>query len=62
MADYIIFTDSACDIPPSTLKEWGVPSRELTFRFEDDDKEYSNLEMKEPERSEEHTSELQSLC
>ena len=49
MADYIIFTDSACDIPPSTLKEWGVPSRELTFRFEDDDKEYSNLEMKEPE-------------
>ena len=25
MNDFVIYTDSACDIPPELLKEWGVP-------------------------------------
>ena len=45
MNDYIIFADSACDIAPETLKEWGVPSLPLTFRFDGEDKEYTNNEM-----------------
>ncbi len=45
MSEYVIFTDSGCDIAPTTLKEWGVPFRSLTFRFEGEDKEYTNDEM-----------------
>ena len=45
MKDYVIFTDSACDITPETLKEWGVYSCSLTFRFQDSEKEYSDNEM-----------------
>ena len=42
---YVIFTDSACDIKPHILSEWGVPYKELTFRFNDEDKEYTNNEL-----------------
>jgi DegV family protein with EDD domain len=42
---YVICTDSACDIKPSLLEEWGVPFASLTFRFDGDDTEYSNYEM-----------------
>ncbi|MBE6699974.1 MAG: DegV family protein [Ruminococcaceae bacterium] len=45
MRDYVIFTDSACDIKPELLAEWGVPYRPLTFRFDGDEKEYSNDDM-----------------
>ena len=45
MRDYVIFTDSACDIKPEILKEWGVISRPLTFRFDSDNVEYSNYDM-----------------
>lgn len=45
MNDYVIFTDSACDISPEILSEWGIPSVSLTFRFEGSEKEYSNGEM-----------------
>ncbi len=45
MENYIIFTDSACDVSPSMLAEWGVAHRSLTFRFEGDDREYSNEDM-----------------
>ena len=45
MADYIIYTDSACDITPEMLKEWGVPCRSLTFRFEDDQIEHTGDDM-----------------
>lgn len=41
MNNYIIYTDSGCDIKPSVLKEWGVAYSSLTFRFEDEDKEYT---------------------
>jgi len=45
MNNYIIFADSACDIKPSLLKEWGVRYINMSFRFEDDDREYSNEDM-----------------
>ena len=45
MNNYVIFTDSGCDIAPETLREWGVDSRALTFRFEGEGKEYTNNEM-----------------
>ena len=45
MRDYVIFTDSACDIKPELLSQWGVPYRCLTFRFDGEDKEYSNDDM-----------------
>ncbi len=45
MNNYVIYTDSACDIKPELLAEWGVPFCSLTFRFENDEKEYSNNDM-----------------
>lgn len=43
--DYIIFTDSGCDMSAEQLKEWGVPYRCLSFRFDGNDTEYSNEDM-----------------
>ncbi len=45
MSDYVIFTDSACDIKPELLKEWGVGFQSLTLRFEKEDKEYTDDEI-----------------
>lgn len=45
MSNYIICTDSACDLKPETLSEWNVPSVELTFHFEGEDKEYTSLDV-----------------
>ena len=45
MSNYTIFTDSACDIRPEVLAEWGVPFCSLTFHFEGSPKEYSNYEL-----------------
>ena len=45
MANYRIYTDSGCDIKPELLKEWGVGCSSLTFRFNGEDKEYSNNDM-----------------
>ncbi len=44
MKDYLIYTDSACDIKPELLAKWGVPYASLTLRFADDD-EYQNNEI-----------------
>lgn len=43
--NFVIFTDSGCDISADILKEWDVLSLDLTFRFEGEDKEYSNADM-----------------
>ncbi len=40
MKQYAIYTDSACDIKPEILTEWGVTYSSLTFRFDGEDKEY----------------------
>ena len=45
MGNYVIYADSACDIKPDVLEKWGVPTRSLTFRFTEEDKEYSNDDM-----------------
>ena len=45
MNNYVIYTDSACDVSPDLLKEWGVYSSSLTFMFDGEEKEYSNEEM-----------------
>lgn len=45
MNNFVIITDSGCDLSSATLAEWGVPCESLTFRFDDSEKEYSNAEM-----------------
>ena len=45
MSEYVIFTDSACDIKPALLKEWGVLHESLTFRFHDSETEYTDASM-----------------
>ena len=49
MNDFAIYTDSACDIPPELLKEWGVPYSWLTYVFDGDARQYSNYELPFPE-------------
>ena len=50
MNDFVIYTDSACDIPPELLKEWGVPYSWLTYVFDGDARQYSNYELPFPEQ------------
>lgn len=45
MSDFVLLTDSACDLKPEVLNEWGVDFINLSFRFDGEDKEYSNDEM-----------------
>ena len=45
MSLYTIFTDSACDIIPETLQTWTVKYVSLTFRFQDEDKEYTESDI-----------------
>nr|MBE6545076.1 DegV family protein [Oscillospiraceae bacterium] len=45
MNNYVIFTDSSCDLSEEMLKSRGVYSNSLSFRFDDSEKEYSNNEM-----------------
>ncbi len=42
MSNYTICTDSACDIKPELLKEWGVPYRSLNLRFDGSTEELKN--------------------
>ena len=49
MSNYVIHTDSGCDIAPEILAQWGVSFTSLTFRFDDSEKEYTSLEMPETE-------------
>ena len=48
MNDYVIYTDSACDLSLDTLKEWGVGSCDMTFMFDDFHIECSNSEVNIP--------------
>ncbi len=45
MREYVILTDSACDIRPEVLKTWRVEAVNLTFRFEGEDAEYTGEDM-----------------
>ncbi len=45
MNEYVIVTDTACDISQEMLQQWGVREIDLTFRFEKDDVERKGREM-----------------
>ena len=45
MTEYIIYTDSACDIDVPTLKEWNVKHISLSLTFEDEGKVLLNDEV-----------------
>lgn len=45
MNDYMIFTDSACDVKPELLWQWGVLFANMTFTFEGEDREYINTDI-----------------
>ena len=45
MNEYIIFTDSCCDIKPELLQQWGVPYANMTFSFDGEGKEYINTDI-----------------
>lgn len=45
MNDYVIFTDSACDIPVETLSEWGVKVCPLTLAFTGSEQQYRDGEI-----------------
>lgn len=45
MSDYVIFTDSACDISEEKLKSWQVAYCSLSFTITGEDKEYSNYDL-----------------
>lgn len=45
MNNYVIYTDSSCDLKKDLLKSFDVNAESLTFRFVDEDKEYGNDDM-----------------
>ena len=45
MRDYVILTDSACDISSEVLAEWGVRKKSLTYKFTGETKQYENDEI-----------------
>lgn len=45
MSDYVIYTDSACDLSPAILKQWGVGCSSMTFMFDDFHIECSNSDV-----------------
>ncbi|MBQ6885764.1 MAG: DegV family protein [Clostridia bacterium] len=45
MKDYVIFVDSACDIPQNLLNDWELKYCSLSLVFSDDEKEYHDHEI-----------------
>ncbi|MBQ9986111.1 MAG: DegV family protein [Oscillospiraceae bacterium] len=45
MNDFVIITDTACDIYPDVLAGWGVKALSLTFKFSGEDKEYGAYDL-----------------
>lgn len=45
MKDYVIFTDTACDIEASMLLDWGVHFVSMSFSFEGESREYYDRDM-----------------
>ena len=45
MNNYVVFTDSSCDLSQEMLKSRGVYSSSLSFKFDDNEKIYSNNDM-----------------
>ena len=49
MRDYVIITDSSCDISPELLAEWEVPFVSLTYKFDEDAASHGNFDLPFPE-------------
>ena len=49
MSNYLIFTDSCCDVAPEVLAQWGVPYANMTFSFDGEDKEYISTDISNKE-------------
>lgn len=45
MKNYVVFTDSSCDIYGGEIEKRGIRVVPLTFRFDGDGKEYTNYDM-----------------
>ncbi|MBO4418991.1 MAG: DegV family protein [Oscillospiraceae bacterium] len=45
MSEYIIITDSSCDIMPDLLEKWQVPCVNLTLKFDEDAESFGNYDM-----------------
>ena len=45
MQEYVIYSDSACDVSEETLKKWQVGYSNLYFNFTDEDWQYQNYDM-----------------
>ena len=45
MADFIVATDSACDLPLSVLEERNIPYVELSYLFVGEDVDYTNSQL-----------------
>lgn len=42
MNNYVIYTDSGCDLSQEIYTNWGTPCKKLTFRFDGNDTEYAD--------------------
>lgn len=49
MRDYVIITDSSCDIMPDLLAQWEVPFVSLTYKFDEDPASHGNFDLPFPE-------------
>ena len=45
MADYVIITDSSCDIAPELLAQWEVPFVSLSYKFDEDAASHGNYDL-----------------
>ena len=45
MSDYVIITDSSCDIMPDLLESWEVPYVSLTYQFDEDAESHGNYDL-----------------
>ena len=45
MSQFVIYTDSGCDIAPELLAQWGVAWSSLSFCFTDEEREYTAADM-----------------
>ncbi len=45
MSEYVIITDSSCDISPELLAQWEVPFVSLSVKFDEDAESFANFDM-----------------
>ena len=45
MNEYVIFTDSCCDMKPELLQQWGVSYANMTFSFDGENREYTDADI-----------------